>query len=74
MKTPVKELSEEMATDEMQRLSIIIKEANENYHTKDAPTMSDAEYDELKRRNNNLEKNFPDLKLPNSPSNEVGGH
>ena len=73
MKTPVKELSEEMATDEMQRLSIIIKEANENYHTKDAPTMSDAEYDELKRRNNNLEKNFPDLKLPNSPSNEVGG-
>jgi hypothetical protein len=33
MKTPVKELSEEMATDEMQRLSILIKEANENYHS-----------------------------------------
>ena len=73
MKTPVTELSEEMAADEMQRLSIIIKEANKNYHTKDAPTMSDAQYDELKQRNNSLEKNFPDLKLPTSPSNEIGG-
>src|SRR5258708_6493913 len=42
------------------------------YYLKDAPLVSDQEYDELRRRNDAIEKLFPDLVLADSPSKRVG--
>ncbi|HEX5263358.1 MAG TPA: NAD-dependent DNA ligase LigA [Phenylobacterium sp.] len=42
------------------------------YHQQDAPTISDADYDALKRRNSELESRFPHLVRENSPSVRVG--
>ena len=42
------------------------------YHQKDAPVVSDAEYDKLKRRNEAIEEIFPDLIRADSPSRRVG--
>jgi len=38
----------------------------------DAPTMSDAEYDSLMRELQDLEKRFPQLRTPDSPTQRVG--
>ncbi|WP_274585429.1 NAD-dependent DNA ligase LigA [Neisseria leonii] len=43
------------------------------YHTLDAPTISDAEYDRLYRELEALEAAHPQLKLPDSPTLRVGG-
>ena len=43
------------------------------YHVKDAPTISDGEYDLLMRRLNTLEDEHPSLRTPDSPTQQVGG-
>ncbi len=43
------------------------------YHVKDAPTISDAEYDAIIRRLNELEDSYPSLRTPESPTQMVGG-
>lgn len=43
------------------------------YHTLDAPSISDAEYDRLYRELEQWETDYPHLKLPNSPTLRVGG-
>src|SRR6476619_6649844 len=43
------------------------------YHVKDAPTISDGEYDALVRRLNELEDEYPELRTPESPTQQVGG-
>ena len=43
------------------------------YHVKDAPTISDAEYDGLIRRLNTIEEAHPSLRTPESPTQNVGG-
>ncbi|HET9021511.1 MAG TPA: NAD-dependent DNA ligase LigA [Ornithinibacter sp.] len=43
------------------------------YHVKDAPTISDGEYDLLMRRLNALEDEHPSLRTPDSPTQQVGG-
>jgi DNA ligase (NAD+) len=43
------------------------------YHVKDAPTISDGEYDALIRRLNELEDRYPELRTPESPTQQVGG-
>ncbi|MBI1309314.1 MAG: NAD-dependent DNA ligase LigA [Proteobacteria bacterium] len=45
---------------------------NALYHTQDAPEIADAEYDALFRELENLEAKYPHLKLPNSPTTQVG--
>lgn len=42
------------------------------YHQKDAPEISDGEYDALKRRLDDIEKHFPELLTPDSPTQKVG--
>ena len=69
---PVEELDKQEARAELARLAEILAQANEAYHTRDAPEISDAEYDALKRRNAEIESRFPDLKRPDSPSEQVG--
>src|SRR3990172_6059938 len=43
------------------------------YHVKDAPEISDAEYDELMRRLRTIEAHYPELITPDSPTQRVAG-
>jgi DNA ligase (NAD+) len=43
-----------------------------SYHVKDAPTISDGEYDGLVRELNALEDRYPELRTPDSPTQQVG--
>ena len=43
------------------------------YYVKDAPTISDGEYDALMRRLQELEEQYPSLRTPESPTQRVGG-
>jgi len=68
----VAEMSPDEARAELARLADLLGSANRAYHTDDAPELSDADYDALKRRNAELEARFPDLKRDDSPSDQVG--
>ena len=46
---------------------------NYNYYVKDAPTISDFEYDRMLRRLEELEAEHPELITPDSPTQRVGG-
>ncbi len=50
-----------------------IGEHNRRYYEQDAPTVSDAEYDELVRELRQYEEEFPELIVPDSPTQRVGG-
>ena len=54
-------------------LQELIKDANHNYHVLDAPTISDAEYDQLFRELLALEEQYPQLASDDSPTRQVGG-
>jgi DNA ligase (NAD+) len=69
---PASDLSEAEAADELTRLADEIAAHDIRYHQQDAPTVSDAEYDALKRRNAEIEARFPHLVRDNSPSLRVG--
>jgi len=56
----------------LEDLSSILNRANTEYHTEDAPTLSDADYDTLKRLNTALETRFPQLQRADSPTHQVG--
>ncbi len=59
--------------DEIRRLREQILRANRAYHEQDAPEISDAEYDHLFRRLQELEADHPTLRTPDSPTQRVGG-
>ena len=65
-------LSEAQAMAELERLAGLLFKANNAYHNQDAPSISDAEYDALKKRNVAIEALFPALKRDDSPSEQVG--
>jgi DNA ligase (NAD+) len=65
-------LSKAEAEKELARLAAEIAEHDRRYHGEDSPTISDAAYDALKRRNDAIEQRFPDLVRPDSPSHRVG--
>src|SRR5690349_5564503 len=69
---PVAELTESQAADELQALADQLAAHDIAYHQNDAPTISDGEYDALKRRNLEIEQRFPHLVRENSPSHVVG--
>ncbi len=66
------DLTEDQARTELARLAELLMRANKLYHAEDAPEISDAEYDDLKRRNAAIEERFPQLKRSDSPSEQVG--
>ncbi len=72
MQKPVLELTYEEAQSELAFLAKKINELDIAYHRDDAPILSDAEYDALKHRNQDIENRFPELIREDSPSFRVG--
>ncbi len=66
------DLDEAAAANELMRLAKTIAYHSKRYHAEDAPEISDADYDALVRRNNDLEAAFPHLIRADSPNNAVG--
>ena len=69
---PVDQLTESAAREELDRLTAELARHDALYHGDDAPEISDADYDALKRRALEIEDLFPDLTSPASPSQVVG--
>ena len=69
---PVEDLTERQAKAEHARLAAEIAEHDRRYYQEDAPTVSDADYDALRRRNDAIEARFPDLRTLDSLSQRVG--
>ena len=68
----VDKLSSAEAEKELDRLAKEIAAADRKYHGEDAPDISDADYDALRRRNTEIEERFPLLVRGDSPSHRVG--
>jgi len=60
------------ARQEIERLRSLINHHNHRYYVLDRPEISDAEYDSLMRRLQELEAEHPDLLTPDSPTQRVG--
>jgi DNA ligase (NAD+) len=70
--TPVESLSEKQASAEHGRLEAEIAAHDRRYYQDDAPTVSDAEYDRLRRRYGGIETRFPSLRSRESLTAKVG--
>lgn len=65
-------LTSEEAARELARLAKEIAAHDARYYQQDAPSISDAEYDALRQRNEAIEQRFPLLVRADSPSKRVG--
>ena len=54
-------------------LSVQITEARHRYYVLDSPTLSDNDFDRLLRELEGLEDQYPELRTPDSPTQQVGG-
>ncbi|MEO0637598.1 MAG: NAD-dependent DNA ligase LigA, partial [Pseudomonadota bacterium] len=70
--TSVDALDEASAAAELEALTKELADHDARYHGQDAPVISDAAYDALKRRNLAIEQRFPSLFRDDSPSLRVG--
>lgn len=66
------DLTPAQAASEHARLAVEVSEHNRLYYQDDAPRVSDAEYDALFRRLQDIEARFPELVTPESPTQQVG--
>jgi DNA ligase (NAD+) len=71
-KIPIEKLTEAQAKAELKRLAAEIAGHDKRYYQDDAPSVSDAEYDALRRRYDAIEARFPDLRTAESLSLKVG--
>src|SRR5258708_24543091 len=65
-------LTKAQAKVEHKRLALEIEGHDRRYYQEDAPTVTDAEYDALRKRFDAIEARFPDLVTSDSPSQKVG--
>jgi len=70
--TPVGDLTEKQAKAEHARLESEISEHDRRYYQDDAPAVTDAEYDKLRRRYGEIEARFPQLRTLESLTQRVG--
>jgi DNA ligase (NAD+) len=68
---PVEHLTEAEAKAELAELAAEIAKYDRAYYERDAPLVSDAEYDALRRRNDAIEARFPHLIRADSPSRRI---
>ena len=64
-------------TDAQQRHAELAQQVDEHrfrYYVKDAPVISDGEFDALFRELQGLEEDYPALRTPDSPTQQVSGH
>lgn len=66
-------LDHQAAAARMRALEKDLERWNYEYYVLDAPSVPDSEYDKAFRELSELEKQFPDLKSPVSPTQRVGG-
>ncbi len=59
--------------EEIRQLTEELNLHNYNYYILDNPTISDFDFDQMLKRLETLEKQYPDLILPDSPTQRVGG-
>jgi DNA ligase (NAD+) len=69
---PVDKLTAGEAEKELDRLASEIAGHDRRYHAEDNPSISDADYDVLRRRNGEIEARFPQLVRADSPTHRVG--
>jgi DNA ligase (NAD+) len=77
IKTPfndieVRRLTSAQALEELKFIAKAMAKADIEYYQKDTPSLTDAEYDSLKYRNEKIEAKYPELVLENSPSKKIG--
>ncbi|HVI63015.1 MAG TPA: NAD-dependent DNA ligase LigA, partial [Bradyrhizobium sp.] len=68
----VADLTKAQAKVEHKRLALELEGHDRRYYQEDAPSVSDAEYDALRRRFNAIEKRFPEFVTSESPSQKIG--
>jgi DNA ligase (NAD+) len=68
----VTRLAKARAKVELKRLALELEAHDKRYYQDDAPSVTDAEYDALRRRYNAIEKRFPEFVTSESPSQKVG--
>src|SRR5260370_14759712 len=65
-------LTRAQARVELKRLALEIQSHDKSYYQQDAPKISDAEYDALRKRFNAIEARFPEFVTGDSPSQKIG--
>jgi len=70
-RTAPERLTEDQAAAELARLAAAIARHDRLYHQEDAPEISDAAYDALRRRNDAIEARFPQLVCADSPNRRI---
>ena len=59
--------------ERIQQLTAALEDANYRYYVLDDPNITDFEYDQMLRRLENLEAQYPELAQADSPTKRVGG-
>lgn len=72
MTIDVENLTKTQAETELHHLAEEMAKADIAYYQNDDPYLTDAEYDALKRRYEEIENKFPQLKIINGPSGKIG--
>jgi DNA ligase (NAD+) len=68
----VAQLTKAQAKVELKRLALEIESHDKHYYQEDAPKISDADYDGLRKRFNAIEARFPEFVTSDSPSQKIG--
>ena len=66
------QLTREQAASRIRELTDILWENSRRYYVDNAPVMSDFEYDQLMHELEDLEMQFPEFDMPDSPTHKVG--